>query len=108
MPGVRATKPAKQRLPNRSYWRTVMSNEPDKPVKPEHSAENPVVKLLIDLGPLVAFFLTYAKAGIFWATGVLMAASLVALVASRVLTGRFALAPAATVPCRLALLTSGP
>ena len=42
------------------------------------------------------FFLTYAKAGIFWATGVLMAAAVVALVASRVLLGRFAIAPAAT------------
>ena len=58
--------------------------------------ENPVVKLLIDLGPLVVFFLAYAKAGIFWATGFLMAATIVALVLSRVLLGRFALAPAVT------------
>lgn len=57
---------------------------------------NPVVKFLIDLGPLLVFFLTYAKAGIYWATGVLMVASVIALVLSRVLTGRFALAPAAT------------
>lgn len=70
-----------------------MSDEPSKTVR---RAENPVVKLLIDLGPLVVFFLAYAKAGIFWATGALMAATIVALVLSRVLLGRFALAPAVT------------
>ena len=57
---------------------------------------NPVVKLLIDLGPLLVFFLVYYRAGIFWATGALMAATIAALVASRVLLGRFAVAPAAT------------
>ena len=66
------------------------------PSKPERPAENPVVKLLIDLGPLLAFFLTYAKAGIFWATGVLMVATVVALIFSRLLLGRFAMAPAVT------------
>jgi intracellular septation protein len=60
------------------------------------SAENPIVKLLIDLGPLIAFFATYAKAGIYWATGVLMVATVIALVASRTLTGRFAPAPMIT------------
>ena len=57
---------------------------------------NQAVKLLIDLGPLLVFFLAYAKAGIFWATGVLMAATVIALVASRILLGRFAIAPLAT------------
>lgn len=61
--------------------------------RPEAS---PIVKLLIDLGPLVVFFLTYSKAGIYWATGILMIASLVALLASRVMLGRFSVAPAAT------------
>jgi intracellular septation protein len=60
------------------------------------SAENPIVKLLIDLGPLVAFFVAYARAGIYWATGVLMAATVVALVASRLMFGRFAVAPMVT------------
>jgi intracellular septation protein len=59
-------------------------------------AENPIIKLLIDLGPLIAFFATYAKAGIYWATGVLMMATVIALVASRTLTGRFAPAPMIT------------
>jgi intracellular septation protein len=57
---------------------------------------NPIVKLLIDLGPLLAFFVTYARTDIFWATGVLMAVTVVALVMSRVLLGRFAVAPLAT------------
>jgi intracellular septation protein len=57
---------------------------------------NPVVKLVIDLGPLIVFFIAYYRAGIFWATGVLMVATVAALVASRVLLGRFAVAPAAT------------
>jgi intracellular septation protein len=57
---------------------------------------NPLIKLLIDLGPLVAFFAAYATAGIYWATGVLMIATVIALVASRTLTGRFAPAPLIT------------
>jgi intracellular septation protein len=72
-----------------------MSEEP--PPSSGRSAEpSPIIKLLIDLGPLVVFFLTYSRAGIFWATGVLMVASLVALVVSRVVLGRFSVAPAVT------------
>jgi intracellular septation protein len=71
-----------------------MSDEPSKAVRPAEA--NPVVKLLIDLGPLLVFFLVYAKAGIFWATGFLMVATVVALALSRVLLGRFAMAPAVT------------
>lgn len=57
---------------------------------------NQLVKLLIDLGPLLAFFLAYSRTDIFTATGVLMVATVAALVASRVLLGHFAIAPAAT------------
>ncbi|NJO33440.1 MAG: septation protein A [Rhodospirillales bacterium] len=71
-----------------------MSGEPAG--APRSAEANPLVKLLIDVGPLVVFFLTYAKAGIFWATGILMIATVVALIASRLLLGRFALAPAVT------------
>lgn len=62
-----------------------------------------LAKLAIDFGPLVAFFLTYyfveralPDAGIYWATGVLMAATLLALGASRLLLGRFSLPPLIT------------
>jgi intracellular septation protein len=45
-------------------------------------------KLLIELGPLLAFFGAWFLADIFWATGVLMVATLVSVVASKVLLGR--------------------
>jgi intracellular septation protein len=49
---------------------------------------NPLLKLGLDLGPLVLFFLVNAKLGIFYATGAFMAAVLVALVVSYVLIRR--------------------
>ena len=45
-------------------------------------------KLMIELGPLLAFFAAWFLADIFWATGVLMAATLVSVVASKLLLGR--------------------
>jgi len=45
-------------------------------------------KLMIELGPLLAFFVAWFLADIFWATGVLMAATLVSVVASKLLLGR--------------------
>jgi intracellular septation protein len=70
----------------------------DKPALPEHSEKSPspFIKLLIDLGPLIAFFVAYARAGIFWATGVLMLATIVALVASWRLLGRVTAVPVLT------------
>jgi intracellular septation protein len=71
-----------------------MTEEAQRPGR--SAAVNPFVKLLIDLGPLIAFFLAYAKSGIYWATGVLMLATVISLVASRTLLGRFSVAPVAT------------
>ncbi len=45
-------------------------------------------KLMIELGPLLAFFIAWFVADIFWATGVLMAATLVSVLASKLLLGR--------------------
>jgi intracellular septation protein len=66
-------------------------------------AAQPGAKLLIDFGPLVVFFVTYyvaeryqPEAGIYWATGVLMAATVAALAASRLLLGRFSVPPLVT------------
>ena len=56
----------------------------------------PAVKLLIELGPLLAFLLTLAIAGIMWATGVLMVAAVLALAASWHVFGRIAAIPAVT------------
>jgi intracellular septation protein len=47
---------------------------------------NPLLKLALDLGPLVLFFIANGRFGIFGATGVFMAATVVALVAGYALT----------------------
>jgi intracellular septation protein len=44
-------------------------------------------KIAIDLGPLLVFFGAYVFAGIYWATGTLMVAMLVAIVAARLILG---------------------
>ena len=51
----------------------------DTPV-PEFDRKQ-LLKMLVELGPLVAFFTVNAKAGIFWGTGVFMVATLISLVA---------------------------
>lgn len=50
-------------------------------------APNPLIKPAIELGPLVAFVVAWALAGIIWATGILMVASVVSLFASWRLLG---------------------
>jgi intracellular septation protein len=56
----------------------------------------PLIKLIIELGPLLVFFAAYARAGIYWATGVLMVATLVALGASWKMLGRISIVPLLT------------
>ena len=51
------------------------------------------MKLLIEMGPLVAFFITNWKAGIFWGTGVFMVATAIALAASWIMTRKLAMVP---------------
>jgi intracellular septation protein len=67
---------------------------------PREREASPLVKFLIDFGPLVAFFAVYSGVerfapgtGIYWATGVLMVATVAALAASRLLLGRFSMPP---------------
>ncbi|MEZ5898668.1 MAG: septation protein A [Hyphomicrobium sp.] len=78
--------------------KSVVSNEPqfDK-------AQG--LKLLVELGPLVLFFLVNWQAGkhlsdpkqaIFWATGCFMAATVVSLLASKYLFGKVAVMPLVT------------
>jgi intracellular septation protein len=51
-------------------------------------AEQPQgAKLAIDLAPLLVFFLAYLTLGIYWATGALMVATVLSLIASRRLLG---------------------
>ncbi len=46
-----------------------------------------IVKMLIDLAPLVVFFVVYLAAGIYWATGVLMVASVISMIVSKLWLG---------------------
>lgn len=57
------------------------------------SAPNPLLKLGVEFGPLLVFFITNAKAGIYWGTGLFIAATLISLVASRLLFGRVPIMP---------------
>lgn len=70
-----------------------MSEDVKTPASPRPS---PMIKLLIEVGPLVAFFAAYGRAGIYWATGVLMAATVVALIASWRLLGKISPVPVVT------------
>ena len=62
----------------------------------ETKQENPVLRLALDLGPLLLFFGVNAYSGIFAATAVFMVAIVSALIASRLLTGKFAKMPLVT------------
>jgi intracellular septation protein len=56
----------------------------------DRGAENPLLRLALDLGPLILFFGVNAFYGIFAATACFMVAIVIALIASRILTGKFA------------------
>lgn len=61
----------------------------DRPAHVAEKSESPHgLKLAIDLAPLLAFFAAYVALGIYWATGILMAATVISLVASHRLLGR--------------------
>jgi intracellular septation protein len=65
---------------------------------------NPLLKLALDLGPLVLFFVANARAGIFVATATFMAAILVALAVSYALTRRL---PIMTIVSAVVVLVFG-
>lgn len=56
-------------------------------------ATQQLLKLAVELGPLLVFFVTNARAGIFWGTALFIAATLVSLLASRLLFGRIPTMP---------------
>ena len=58
---------------------------------------NPTVKLAIELGPLVAFFVAQRRWDLIVATGVFMGAMVVSVIASRRLEGRWPTMP--LIPC---------
>jgi intracellular septation protein len=51
------------------------------------------LRILVEWGPLIAFFIANARGGIFWGTGIFMAATAAALAVSWTLTRRLALVP---------------
>ena len=57
---------------------------------------NPLLKLVLDIGPLVLFFVANSKFGIFAATGAFMVAVLAALAISYVMTRHIAVMPVVT------------
>jgi intracellular septation protein len=65
----------------------------EAPARPQ---QNPTLKLILEMGPLVAFFITNWKFGIFPATGVLMACVVAALIVSWVMTKHLPVMPVVT------------
>ncbi len=62
----------------------------------QRKALNPIVKLLLELGPLALFFAVYTKLGIFAATGVLIAGVVVTLGVSYAMLRRIPIMPLVT------------
>jgi intracellular septation protein len=69
--------------------------------KPETTSatQSQLLKLAVEVGPLVVFFIVNSRAGIFWGTGVFMVATLVSLVASRFMFGRIPVMPLISGAC---------
>ena len=63
---------------------------------PEKKQLNPILKPVLDIGPLVLFFAANGKFGIYVATGAFMAAVLIALIVSYSMTRHLALMPLVT------------
>ena len=75
-----------------------MTEPPLAKEQPPKSAETDVDpqqlwKLLVELGPLLVFFIVNSRAGIFWGTGVLIVATAISIVASRIMFGKLAIMP---------------
>jgi intracellular septation protein len=62
----------------------------------QRRALNPIVKLLLELGPLALFFAVYSRLGIFAATGALMAGVVAALGVSYAMLKRIPIMPLVT------------
>ena len=72
-----------------------MSKERTIDAKP--AAMPPLLKIVVEMGPLVAFFIANAWGGIFWATGVYMIGASVAVAVSWAMTRRIAIVPIVTL-----------
>lgn len=70
-----------------------MSENHDKAIR----AMPPLLKVVVEAGPLVAFFIANARAGIFWGTGIYMVAAAIALAVAWIMTRRIAIVPVVTL-----------
>jgi intracellular septation protein len=66
------------------------------PNDPTRKEINPLLKLALELGPLGVFFFANARADIYWATGLFMAATLAALAVSYAMTRKLPIMPLVT------------
>jgi intracellular septation protein len=80
-----------------------MTTEQPKPAldepaldKPPANKLNPLLKLALDIGPLILFFVANARLGIFAATGVFMVAIVAALLVSYVMIRQWPIMPVVT------------
>jgi intracellular septation protein len=64
--------------------------------QPDKKKLDPILKLVLDIGPLVLFFAANARFGIYAATGAFMVAVLIALAVSYALTRHIAIMPVVT------------
>lgn len=70
----------------------MVSNE-TKSTATQESGSHQLLKFLVEMGPLVVFFLVNSRAGIYWGTGCFVAATMASLLASRFLFGRVPVMP---------------
>lgn len=70
-----------------------MSNEPTVQRSDAELSSQQLGKMLLEMGPLGVFFLTNSYNGIFWGTGAFMVATVISLIASRMLYGRVPVMP---------------
>jgi intracellular septation protein len=70
-----------------------MTQTPEAPTDSNPDGWRQLLKLAVEIGPLIVFFVVNSRAGIFWGTGCFVAATLVSLVASRLLFGRIPIMP---------------
>jgi intracellular septation protein len=70
-----------------------------KPQETTSSTQSQILKLAVEVGPLVVFFIVNARAGIFWGTGIFMVTTIAALIASRFMFERIPVMPLISGAC---------
>jgi len=73
-----------------------MNNKSQSHLSNKKKQLNPILKLVLDIGPLVLFFAANSKFGIYAATGSFMVAVLIALAVSYAMTKHIAIMPLVT------------